>query len=205
MLAYGVQKGDRRRKKSTYLLLLLLISVFAVCAAFLLWRVVEKAVDYFTRSTKYDGIIYTAGIRNGVDPYLIKAVIWRESRFDRTARGLKGEIGLMQIRPDFSAVDWAKARGFEAPSRGALFDPELNIEIGAWYLGKALRRHRFYRDSVALALCDYNAGARRTDDWKPADPNASMQGRITIPSTRSYVEDILAKYREYRRKANLKE
>lgn len=205
MLSYGVQKGDRRRSKSIYLLLLFLISVFAVCAAFLLWRVVEKIADYYTRSTKFDEIIRAAGIRNGVDPYLIKAVIWRESRFDRTARGLKGEIGLMQIRPDFSAVDWAKVRGFEAPTRGALFDPELNIEIGSWYLGKGLRRNRLYRDSVAMALCDYNAGARRTDDWKPSDPDASILGRITIPSTRSYVEDILAKYHEYRRKANLKE
>ena len=80
MLSYGVQKGDRRRSKGIHLLLLFLISVFAVCAALLLWRVVEKVADYYTRSAKYDEIIQAAGIRNGVDPYLIKAVIWRESR-----------------------------------------------------------------------------------------------------------------------------
>lgn len=205
MLAYGVQKGQLRRKKSTSLLLLILISVLAVCAAFMLWRIGEGITDYFSRSTKYDAIIWSAGLRNGVDPFLVKSVIWRESRFDRTARGLKGEIGLMQIRPDFSAVDWARAHGCAPPSRGALFDPALNIEIGSWYLGRAIRRRRAYRDAVVLALCDYNAGSRRADDWKPADPNTSMQGRITIPSTRSYVEDILEKYHEYRKKANLKE
>ena len=204
-MSYGIQKGHRRKSKGIYLLLLVLVSVFAVFAAFMLWRIGEGISGYFSRSSKYDSIIYEAGLRNGVDPHLVKAVIWRESRFDRTARGLKGEIGLMQIRPDFSAVDWARTHGYIPPTRGALSDPALNIEVGSWYLGRAMRRNSSYRDSVALALCEYNAGARRADDWKPADPKTSMQGRITIPSTRSYVEDILARYHEYRKKANLKE
>ena len=47
----------------------------------------------------YDRFILKAGTRNRIDPALIKAVVWRESRFNHIAKGGKGEIGLMQIMP----------------------------------------------------------------------------------------------------------
>ncbi|MBO7147618.1 MAG: lytic transglycosylase domain-containing protein [Lentisphaeria bacterium] len=203
-MMFSVRKGPVKRKKSTGLFLLLLISVFAVCSAMFIWRIGESVVDYYTRFTRYDEIIRKAGLRNGVDPYLLKAVIWRESKFDRNARGLKGEVGLMQIMPGLSAKDWARIKGFPQPSKGALYDPELNIEIGSWYLGRAVRRWQKYKDVYALALGEYNAGARRVNDWKPVSPDDPVINRITIPSTRSYVQDILAKYKEYREQAHKK-
>ncbi|MCI6287209.1 MAG: lytic transglycosylase domain-containing protein [Lentisphaeria bacterium] len=198
-MKYSISRGTRRSGRKTHFPLLLLIFVFAAAASFFLWRTGEFAYDYFTRSSRYDGIIRKAAIRNRIDPALVKAVIWRESRFDRSARGLKGEIGLMQIMPDFAAVDWAKAHRCKVPARGALYDPELNIDIGSWYLARALRRYSRYKDAAALALCEYNAGARRTADWKPADVQTPVLDRITIPSTRSYVNDILARYDYYKK------
>ena len=53
-------------------------------------------------------MIEQAGLRNGVDPCLLKAVIWRESRFDRTAIGSKGEVGLMQVMPKYAGLEWAR-------------------------------------------------------------------------------------------------
>ena len=197
---YGLHRGVKRRRKSTYFLLLLLITIFAVCAAMFLWRVGEAVYNYCSRSSRYDRIIRNAGLRNHIDPALIKAVIWRESRFDRSARGLKGEIGLMQIMPGkgYAAEDWARAHRRKIPSNGALYDPELNIDIGSWYLARALRRYKDSKDSVALALCEYNAGARRTADWKPVHPGDSVIDRITIPSTQSYVKDILKRHQYYK-------
>ena len=199
-MTYGIYRGSRERRKKSYFLILFLITVFAAGIAYFLWRIGESVYDYLTRASRYDRIIRDASLRNHIDPALVKAVIWRESRFDRKARGLKGEIGLMQIMPGsgYAAADWARAHRCRIPSKGALFDPELNIDIGSWYLARALRRYSKYKDRTALALCEYNAGARRTADWKPAKPDESVPERITIPSTREYVKDILKRYQYYR-------
>ncbi len=197
-MSYCLTRGERKRRKSTAFLLLLLISFFAVLAAMFLWRAGRSVYDYFSRPRRYDQIIWSAGLRNHLDPALIKAVIWKESRFNRSARGLKGEIGLMQIMPGYAATDWARAHRCRVPSNGAIYDPELNIEIGSWYLARAAWKYRKYKDCLALALCEYNAGARRVADWKPADPNQPVIDRITIPSTKQYVQDILEQYKYYK-------
>jgi len=197
-MSYCLTRGERKRRKSTAFLLLLLISFFAVLAAMFLWRTGVSFYDYFSRPRRYDQIIWSAGMRNHLDPALIKAVIWKESRFNRSARGSKGEIGLMQIMPIYAATDWARAHRCKVPSNGALYDPELNIEVGSWYLSRAVHRYRRYKDCIALALCEYNAGSRRVADWKPSNPKQSVIGRITIPSTKQYVQDILEQYKYYK-------
>ena len=203
-MAYGSWKERRERRTSgkPQFLILLAVALIAVCSVIVIWKIGDSIYDYYARSSRYDRLIVLAARRNNVDPRLIKAVIWKESRFDKRARGLKGEVGLMQIMPDLAAADWAKAKGFRSPSRGALFDPELNIEVGSWYLGRALHKWRAYREQITLALCEYNAGAKRANLWKPADPAGSMKGRIAIPSTKEYVSDIMKKYEDYRKTWN---
>ena len=197
-MSYCLTRGEKKRRKSTAFLLLL-ISFFAVLAAMFLWRTGRSVYDYFSRPRRYDRIIWSAGLRNHLDPAFVKAVIWKESRFNRSARGLKGEIGLMQIMPGYAAVDWARAHRCKVPSNGAIYDPELNIDIGSWYLGRAFYRYRNYKDAMALALCEYNAGPGRAAEWKPADPNQPVADRITIPSTKQYVKDILKRYDYYKK------
>lgn len=198
-MAYGVRKERRRRGRKAQLLVLLAISLIAICSVIVIWKVGEFVYDYYARFSRYDELIVKAGQRNNVDPCLINAVIWKESRFDKRARGLKGEVGLMQIMPDLAAADWARIKGFPAPSRGALYDPELNIEIGSWYLGRALRKWRAYRENIPMALSEYNAGARRVNQWKPVSRDGAFRERIAIPSTRDYVDEIMVKYQDYRR------
>lgn len=177
--------------------LLLLFCIPAILAAVFIWKGVRTCSEYFDRFHDYDALIRNAGKRNGVDPALLKAVIWRESNFNRDTIGSKGEIGLMQIMPQFAAADWARAKHRNPPSRGALADPELNIEIGSWYLGRALHRWREYREQEALALCEYNAGLQRAESWKPPRKDGTVADRITISSTSAYVADILSKRKEY--------
>ncbi len=176
---------------------MVLVSAAALLAAFGVWKVWIFIQEYRASQYAYDEIILEAAARNGVDPNLVKAVIWRESRFRPYVRGSSGEIGLMQIMPDKAAVDWAKRNGQPVPSRGALFTPRLNIEIGSWYLANAMRRWSRYKDQLVLALCEYNAGITRASAWKPVDRNGDVRSRITISSTLSYVNSILAKYEEY--------
>lgn len=199
------RKGsDSRRNKNRLTgnqagFLLLLICLLAAFVAWLCWRGIQSYQTYRNRFTRYDEIIRQAGLRNGVDPALLKAVIWRESKFDRFTIGSRGEIGLMQLMPNYSPADWAAAHKRATPSPGALSDPELNIEIGSWFLGRALRRWSSYKDGVILALCEYNAGFQRADAWKPPQKSGSMKDRIGIRTTRVYVQSILEKQKEYDR------
>jgi hypothetical protein len=58
------------------------------------WKIRQRM-----RENQFDPLILQAAAEHGVDPNLIKAVIWRESKFRPDARGDAGEMGLMQVMP----------------------------------------------------------------------------------------------------------
>ena len=180
-------------------LLLLLFAMVGILMGVGVWKAGSFIMNYADRSTRYDKLIVTAGRRNGVYPPLLKAVIWKESRFDASARGSKGEIGLMQVMPQSAVKDWEKTFQRHVPSDGALMDPSLNIEIGSWFLGRALERWSDYNEAEALALCEYNAGIQRAESWKPLLHDGKVLPNIDIESTRKYVRDILERRDQYER------
>lgn len=143
----------------------------------------------------YSELIEHASRRHSVDPNLIRAVIWKESCFNKMAVGEAGEVGLMQIMTP-AVAEWAKNYNVRMPTRRLLFDPSVNIEIGTWYLARALRRWSQYKYSEALALCEYNAGLRGMRDWVPStlDGHIEIRRRITY----RYVTNILERYVYYR-------
>jgi len=155
-------------------------------------------IFFFTKSS-FQRLINDAAIRHDMSPALLKAVIWQESRFKANIVGRHKEIGLMQIRPDYGAVtDWEDAKGEKIKCRGILFNPELNIEIGSWYLGRALKRWASYKHQKELALSEYNAGLKGMKPWIPDKKYGEVIKKITIPSTKEYVAGIMRKYKEYR-------
>src|SRR5207244_7900132 len=98
------------------------------------------------REQSQDDYILAAARKYGVDGALIKAVVWRESRFNPRAKGRAGEIGLMQIREE-AAQDWGNGEGLFFFSHRQLFDPAKNTAEGAWYLRKLLRRYDVTEES----------------------------------------------------------
>src|SRR5207253_10929165 len=90
-----------------FLKIVLIALLFAAPVAILLigtgywWRELR-------REKQYDSDIARAAAKYRIDPLLVKAVIWQESRFDRNAKGRAGEIGLMQIMP-LTAEEWGEA------------------------------------------------------------------------------------------------
>jgi soluble lytic murein transglycosylase len=156
------------------------------------WRRLESSQDT---------VILAAARRYGVDPALVKAVVWRESRFDALARGSKGEIGLMQIMKD-TAADWARAEKLLFFQHEQLFDPERNTRAGAWYLAKVLRRYPQADDPLPYALADYNAGRGNVLRWVTGAAATNSQRfleQITYPSTREYIRSVSARYVQYQR------
>lgn len=108
--------------------------------------------------------------RHGVDPNLIEAVAWQESRFNQTAVSPKGAKGVMQLMP-------ATARGLGANRD----DLASNIDGGAAYLARMLR---MFDGDVSRALAAYNAGPGAVQKFGGIPPYAE---------TRAYVDSILGR------------
>jgi soluble lytic murein transglycosylase len=146
-----------------------------------------------------DHRIVAAARKHRVDPALVKAVVWRESRFDPAALGTKGERGLMQIM-ERTGGEWASATREPMFSTATLLDPERNIDCGSWYLAKLLRRYQKTDDPVPYALADYNAGRSNVLKWmkgSAATNSATFIGQIGFPSTRHYVRTVVERRAKY--------
>ncbi len=152
-------------------------------------------------SHRYDRLIREAARRNGIDPALVKAVVWQESRFDPQARGRVGELGLMQLR-ELAAIDWSSSQGIRSFAFEQLRDPGTNIEAGTWYLAMALKRYQQTDDPVPYALADYNAGRGNVLRWnKGAAATNSIEflAQVTFPGTRRYIQNVVRRAEVYRR------
>jgi len=172
----------------------LLIALFLVDAfLFCVWCVRRGA-------RRYDARIWQAASRYGVDPALVKAVIWRESRFDAKARGLAGEIGLMQIRA-LAAQEWAQSERIQPFAHEHLVDPGTNILAGTWYLGKLLKRYQTTDNPLPYALADYNAGRAHVLRWMESSAKTnSVQflSQMDFPGTQKYIRSVTDRYTLYR-------
>ncbi len=97
-----------------------------------------------------------AETEHGLDALLVLALIDQESRYDPRARGPKGSLGLMQVRP-FVGRDVAKRHKIPWKGSQTLIDPVLNVRIGQAYLAEMKRM--FPRNELALTA--YNMGPYR--------------------------------------------
>jgi soluble lytic murein transglycosylase len=167
--------------------------------------IVAAALSWFAyRAARYDLIISQAASRNGVDFYLVKALIYEESWFRPGIRGSAGELGLMQISRA-AASDFSAQRGSPPFSEEQLFEPELNIGIGCWYLERSIEHYRSSPHPILFALLRYNAGESRADHWlrlalsSPAHAGVSQEEHflslVDYPKTRAYARRILKRSR----------
>jgi soluble lytic murein transglycosylase len=156
------------------------------------------------RYDTYNETIAVAAARHGVDPLLVKAVIWQESRFHPDKLGGHGERGLMQVTEP-AAQDWVKAEGIETFVPEDLLDPKTNIEIGTWYLARALRHWSSQEDPLPFALGEYNAGRSRVRRWSRGEQISAEELRkaMDIASTRAYVAAVRGRYEYYRQRGDV--
>lgn len=157
----------------------------------------------FGRYGSQDALVAAAAARHGVDPLLVKAVIWQESRFQPEKLGAHGERGLMQVTEP-AAQDWVQALGVETFVPEDLLDPKTNIEVGTWYLAQALKHWSRQEDPLPFALGEYNAGRSRVKRWSGG---ASMSAEelskaMDIASTRAYVAAVRDRYEYYKERGD---
>jgi soluble lytic murein transglycosylase len=128
----------------------------------------------------YEHIVVGHAENYDLDAALLAAVIYRESKFDADARSSSGAIGLMQLLP-------ATAKGIAVHTGGSrfrvedLYDPEINVRYGAFYLRRLLTKY----GDTRLALAAYNAGQANVDAWLAEGKD------IAFAETREYVDAVL--------------
>jgi len=154
---------------------------------------------YYGREHSQDRVIMAAAQKYGVEPALIKAVVWRESWFNPRAQGTKGEVGLMQIRLPVGR-EWAQAEGNRSFEPNDLYDPGINTMVGAWYLRRLVNRYRQTDNPLAFALSDYNAGRTHTLEWNYGSGqtnSTTFVSQVRFPTTRQYIETVQKRYQRY--------
>jgi soluble lytic murein transglycosylase len=160
--------------------LALFVALAAVAAAFA--YVHERKPAPYARllyPLAYEPIIVGHARNYRLEPELLAAVIYQESRFEPDAESASGAIGLMQLLPG-TAKGIALRTGGSRFRVADLYTPELNVRYGSWYLRHLLDR---YGDEE-LALAAYNAGQRNVDRWR-----RERRG-IEFAETRRYVERV---------------
>src|SRR4051812_44690147 len=146
---------------------------------------------------RYASIVRGHAHNYHLDPALLAAVIYTESKFDPTTRSSAGAIGLMQLLPD-TAQGIAERTGGSRFVVSDLDNPEINVRYGAWYLEHLEQKYRSRPNAVDLALAAYNAGQGEVDRWIAAAPPGG-QVRIGFAETRAYVARVHSLQRIYRR------
>jgi len=137
---------------------------------------------------RYEAIVRGHAGHYRLDPALLAAVIYQESKFNSDVRSSSGAIGLMQLLPD-TAKGIAIHTGGNRFHVRDLYDPEINIRYGAWYLRHLLDKYGDER----TALAAYNAGQENVDRWR-----AEHKG-IAFGETRHYVSRVEELKKLYRR------
>jgi soluble lytic murein transglycosylase len=169
--------------------LLPLTVLLAVIAGLVLYvQAAEPSWYYRLRyPLSYDQIIRGHAENYNLEPALLAAVVYQESKFDAEARSDAGAVGLMQLRPD-TAEGIAKRTGGSKFRVDDLTNPEINVRYGSWYLRHLLDK---YNDEQ-LALAAFNAGQGNVDSWRE-------QGKgIAFAETRHYVARVQKLKKIYR-------
>jgi soluble lytic murein transglycosylase len=170
-------------------LVVLVVIAAVVAGAFLV--VNETSPPWYERiryPLRYSEFIRVHAREHGLDPALVAAVVYQESKFNARAKSGSGAIGLMQLTPETAHGIAIRTHGSAFHTQD-LYDAEINIRYGAWYLKNLFDKYGGER----LVLAAYNAGQGNVDKWRAAGEP------IQFAETRAYVarvEDLKQIYRD---------
>jgi soluble lytic murein transglycosylase len=175
---------------------MLAVAIALGVLAVLFGRSLDHTVRRLALPLANEQIIREQAAAKHLDPALIAAVIYAETKFDpRTSPA--GAEGLMQIEPA-TAEFLAKLSGGYRFQTSDLGTPAINVAYGSYYL-RYLLDH--YDGDEMLAVAAYNAGLANVDEWVArarADGQTLRVGAIPFGQTRAYVQRVLTAQREYR-------
>ncbi len=142
-----------------------------------------------------------AAEQSQLEPEFIYAIMRKESAYNATVVSYADAIGLMQLL-ERTAKSMADDLAWTEFTRKMLFDPSVNVMLGAHFLAKLLER---YRGQAVPAIAAYNAGEHRVDPWLKRGANGGSSVEldrfvedIPIDQTRNYVRRVIGNWARYR-------
>ena len=190
-------RAARRRRQRRRTLLAIFASALIVLIALGAWALFGRdRIDFSRYPMTYAPEIRAAAAEFSLDPAYVASVVLAESSFDAEAVSSAGAIGLMQIMPDTG--EWIAGKLEDEPfDVQRLYQPEVNLRYGCWYLRFLLDR---YDEDMYTASTAYHQGQGRVDQWLE-DPQYSQDGRtltaISSAVTDTYVNRIMESYAHY--------
>ena len=180
-------------KKIIALLLLVLLAFLGV----------QQGMKKYFYPYNYKEYVEKYSNEYNLDPLLVLSVIKAESKFKENSTSSKGAKGLMQIMD--STGQWISSNieiSYFLPHM--LYDPEINIKMGCWYLNNLIEQF----GNVDTALAAYNAGSGNVSQWLQ-DSEYSKDGEtlynIPFAETKKYVDKIKVNYKMYKYSTSLED
>ncbi len=194
----AARRRAARRRRRWLRLLTAVAALGVVIGVIQALPLVQKAVNDLSLPLGYTDTIRQQAAEKHLDPALIAAVIYAETKFDPRDSSA-GAMGPMQLMPQTAAF-LARRSGAKTFTTADLDTPDVNIAYGSYYLRYLLDE---YHGNLTLALAAYNGGESNVDRWVAG---ARTHGRtltiddIPFPETRAYVARVLHAQQEYRHK-----
>lgn len=193
MTAKSLKKHKNRSFAAAAAILVILI---AAVLGNTVYRAAREKYLLYAYPIKYEELVEKYAEENGVDKFLIYAIIKTESNFNSGAVSNAGARGLMQIMDE--TFQWVRFRlgDSDKTEYDLMFDPEQNIRYGAYLIGYLLE----YFGSMNEAVCAYHAGVGSVDSWLQST-EYSRDGKTldTVPAsdTKHYLNKIKDALKEY--------
>ena len=179
-------KGIKCDMKRTLIIIAILIASALIA---LLWVRIDTAItkNNYPTPERYNEPVELYSEEYSVPQDLVYAVIKIESKFKSDAMSERGALGLMQMLPE--TFFWlSKKTGDCYEDENLLYNPDISIKYGTYYLSWLYSRYNSWETAVAA----YNAGHGNVDDWLKSDEYSKDGTLIYIPfkETREYVEKV---------------
>lgn len=146
--------------------------------------------------TNYNKIVNKYATEYKLDPNLIYALIKVESKFDPLAKSHKGALGLMQITPQTGRYI-SELLGDKNFNEEKLYDPQVNIKYGCFYVSKLLKD---FNNNLDCLLGAYNGGEGNVRKWIKNGGNGEKILKVKdVPfeETKTYINKVKIIYKIY--------
>ena len=137
-----------------------------------------KRIDGHPNVARFQPLVSRNARDNGLDPYLVQAVIAVESGYDPAAVSEKGAVGLMQVMPATGERYGVKGDAKRSVA-DKLKEPAINVRVGTRYLKDLMER---FADDLKLVLAAYNAGEGVVDRYNGIPPYAETRDYVKLVS-----------------------
>ena len=183
-------------KKTIVFLLIIILLLAASLVLFKIIRVQDVILKYIY-PTKYSEYVEKYSEENGLDKYLVYAIIKAESNFNPDVTSSSDAKGLMQLMEE-TAIERSNIIDDETVETHDLYDPETNIMFGTKYFSDLLKE---YSGNQLLAMAAYNAGKGNIKRWienGTIKADGSDIENIPYKETTTYIRKISRNYKIYK-------